>query len=280
MKGGTNSIPPAGYLAAAVGTVLFTSINVWTGIHDITGPATAIRPWMVVSWEYTSAAMIVLLLPLLGFASMQARASFRTSAAAAAVIHVAGWLVFTLLHVGGFVLMRDTIYALKGSHYDFAGIDSWFYEAPKDAASYAILVMTLTIASRTPPLESNTGSPTDLEAQRVTIRDGARTIHALPSEIIAARSEGNYVEFNLLDGRRPLMRATMAEVERMLAVNGFIRVHRSWLVNPDHIRESRSAGSGDRRLLMGGDVEVPASRRYARALDPASAPDLQDNSAD
>ena len=280
MKGGTNSIPPVGYLTAAVGTVLFTSINVWTGIHDITGPATPIRPWMVVSWEYTSAAMILLLLPLLGIASMQAKALFRTSAAAAAAIHIAGWLVFTLLHVGGFVLMRDALYALMASHYDFAGIDSWFYEAPKDAASYAILVMTLTIASSRVDQTTDPAEPVreEPEVSRFTIRDGTRSAYVLPNEIVAANSEGNYVEFYLADARQLLMRTTLAEVERELAPRGIVRVHRSWLVNPGHIRETRSAGSGDRRLLMLGDLEVPASRRYVATLEQGqSGADLQDS---
>lgn len=275
MDVGTKRIPLSGYVVAAAGTVLFTTINIWTGIHDLAGSERGINDWMIVCWEYTSATMILLLLPLLGFASLKASAASRMSIPRAAAIHLGGWIIFTLLHVTGFIVLRHGIYAVMGSRYDFSGVDSWAYEAPKDAGSYAILVMTLSIAARRagrPATSPHTAIDAGPDHPRFTIRDGARSIYVLPAEIVAVSSEGNYVEFHLTDGRRPLMRTTLAEAGRALSTLGLVRVHRSWLVNPEHIRENAPAGSGDRRLLMTGGVEVPASRRYAQALGaPVSA---------
>jgi len=98
------------------------------------------------------------------------------------------------------------------------------------------------------------------------IRDGGAMIRAPVGEILAARAAGNYVEFVLADGRRPLMRASMAGVEAALAAHGFLRTHRSWLVNATRVRALVPAGSGDFRLDLDGGVSAPLSRRYPAAL--------------
>ena len=98
------------------------------------------------------------------------------------------------------------------------------------------------------------------------IRDGARIIRTPLSEIVAVSSAGNYVEFWLADGRRPLMRATLAAVEVELERFGFVRAHRSWLVNSGRVTGLRPEGSGDWTVELGA-VEAPLSRRYPQALE-------------
>ena len=85
-------------------------------------------------------------------------------------------------------------------------------------------------------------------------------------EIVAATAAGNYVEFALEDGRRPLMRASLGAVETALAPHGFVRTHRSWLVNAARVRALTAAGSGDFRLDLGCGLTAPLSRRYPGAL--------------
>ena len=98
------------------------------------------------------------------------------------------------------------------------------------------------------------------------IRDGARIIRVPLADILAVSSAGNYVEFRLADGRRPLMRATLAAVEAELSRFGFVRVHRSWLVNTERVTGLRPDGSGDWTVELGA-VEAPLSRRYPAALE-------------
>ena len=97
------------------------------------------------------------------------------------------------------------------------------------------------------------------------IRDGARIIRAPLGDILAVSSAGNYVEFLLADGRRPLMRATLAAVEAELSRFGFVRVHRSWLVNAERVTGLQPDGSGDWTVELGA-VNAPLSRRYPAAL--------------
>jgi len=85
-------------------------------------------------------------------------------------------------------------------------------------------------------------------------------------QILAVRAAGNYVEFLLDDGRRPLMRAALAGVEEKLSSFGFVRTHRSWIVNPARVTRLQAAGSGDYRLELGPDAEASLSRRFREAL--------------
>jgi DNA-binding LytR/AlgR family response regulator len=74
------------------------------------------------------------------------------------------------------------------------------------------------------------------------------------------------VEFVLADGRKPLMRAPLSEVETALAPAGFLRTHRSWVVNPAHMQALTPTGSGDFSLDLGRGVIAPVSRRHRQAL--------------
>ncbi|HUO12921.1 MAG TPA: LytTR family DNA-binding domain-containing protein, partial [Caulobacteraceae bacterium] len=105
-------------------------------------------------------------------------------------------------------------------------------------------------------------SPTSFD-----IRDGPALLRVPTAEILAVRAAGNYVEFLLDDGRRPLMRASLQQIEAGLAPAGLVRTHRSWIVNHRRVRALVPAGSGDFRLDLGGGVSAPLSRRFPGALE-------------
>ena len=86
------------------------------------------------------------------------------------------------------------------------------------------------------------------------------------SDILAVRSAGNYAEFLLSDGRRPLMRTSLGGLQGRLGPQGFVRTHRSWLVNAARVTGLRPEGSGDYAVELGA-VEVPLSRRFREALE-------------
>lgn len=73
-------------------------------------------------------------------------------------------------------------------------------------------------------------------------------------------AQGNYAQLNTADGRH-LVRNTMASLERQLG-DGFVRVHRSAIVNRAHIEriEPRSHGSYD--LILSGGERIVTSRSY------------------
>jgi DNA-binding LytR/AlgR family response regulator len=98
------------------------------------------------------------------------------------------------------------------------------------------------------------------------ILDGGRTLRTPLGKIISLRAAGNYVEFLLEDGTKPLMRTSLTDMEAALAPAGFVRTHRSWLINQHHIRTLTPTGSGDFTLTLDGGTEAPLSRRFPAAL--------------
>jgi DNA-binding LytR/AlgR family response regulator len=97
------------------------------------------------------------------------------------------------------------------------------------------------------------------------IRDGAKLTRVKFDEILAITSAGNYVEFVLRDGRRLLMRSPLSALETELATQGFLRTHRSWLVNAKQVTALRPEGSGDYAVEL-QSLTVPLSRRFPEAL--------------
>ena len=61
------------------------------------------------------------------------------------------------------------------------------------------------------------------------------------------------------------MRSALMTIESELAPHGFLRVHRSWLVNPSQMTALKPDGSGDYTVEL-GQLEVPLSRRFPEAL--------------
>ncbi|HYJ34867.1 MAG TPA: LytTR family DNA-binding domain-containing protein, partial [Rhizomicrobium sp.] len=97
------------------------------------------------------------------------------------------------------------------------------------------------------------------------IRDGAKLTRVMLADILAVTSAGNYVEFLMQDGRRLLMRTPLSAVESDLAERGFVRTHRSWLVNEKAVTGLTPEGSGDYEVALGG-LTAPLSRRFPAAL--------------
>ena len=62
------------------------------------------------------------------------------------------------------------------------------------------------------------------------------------------------------------MRATLATVEAALAPHGFVRTHRSWLINSQRVRALTPEGAGDWSVELEGAGRVHVSRRFSQAL--------------
>jgi hypothetical protein len=175
-----------------------------------------------------------------------------------------GLIVYFVVHVGGFSVLRALAVPLLLEHHYRPGSPARElpYEFAKDVVTYALsLVMIRRV------LDWRMTSQTDQRAAPASfdIRDGARLVRAPISEIIAIHSAGNYAEFLLTDGRRPLMRTPLGNLEQELASQGFVRTHRSWLVNAARVTGLRPEGSGDYAIELGG-LDVPLSRRFPNAL--------------
>lgn len=246
-----------------VGVTLFVvamnGVNVLTFMADNPGdPARG-----VIIGEVTSAiaglAMIWMPWAAVRHVPLNSRPWWRTLG-----IHAAVLVLFSLAHVGGFVLLRHLIWGALGETYDFGNwLERFPYEFRKDAVSYSIIMLAFWLVRErivAAALPSATREPATFD-----IRDGARIVRANIADILAVSSAGNYAEFHLADGRKPLMRASLASLEARLAEQGFVRTHRSWLVNAARVTELKPEGSGDYAVTLGG-VVAPLSRRFPDAL--------------
>jgi LytTr DNA-binding domain len=187
----------------------------------------------------------------------------RPSPLAAVGVIGAGLPAFALIHLGGCALLRALVYPSIVGRADESLFSAELpYEIGKDVLSYAAAVVgfAVILALRiAPPRDSQTPATFD-------IQDGSRLIRAPLGDILAVRSAGNYAEFLLGDGRRPLMRTSLAGLQASLEPLGFVRVHRSWLVNSARVTGLRPEGSGDYSVELGQGVEAPLSRRFPAAL--------------
>lgn len=240
-------------LVGAIGLV-----NVLTIQHDAPKLG-VVRPAI---WEATSALVTFCIFAIPGaMALWMVRRRPRWWLAVPA--HLGAVLIYSILHVSGFVTLRTLAHGLLlRETYHFGPLSTEFpYEFRKDMMSYGLATIIFWLA-----LRRGAQKPTQ-PARPATfdIRDGSRLIRAPVDDILAARSAGNYVEFVLTDGRRPLMRSSLSAVLVDLADHGFVRTHKSWLINTARVTGLKPEGSGDYAVEL-GELEVPLSRRFPAAL--------------
>ncbi len=260
--GGTGGVLYA-YLAIAGFMLSIDTVDILTVLHDAARSGIKIAAWQPTVWEYTSGAASIavagLARPALRLAPPERRRWLRFAS-----VHALAASAYSVLHIAGMVGARMAIYAVLGLHYRWA-LSDFAYEYRKDLPSYVLIASIFWVAGRLTQRPAPAASARSAVAT-FDIVDGARTWRTPVGEIVAVQSAGNYVEFRLADGAVRMMRATLAEVERGLAAHGFVRVHRSWIVNAHRLRLLEPSGSGDYRLVLDGGVEAPVSRRYPAAL--------------
>ncbi len=79
------------------------------------------------------------------------------------------------------------------------------------------------------------------------------------SEILYCTADGGYTNFILSDNSKICVSKSISEFENMLDDNEFLRIHKSSIVNLDHIKEYRRGDGGS--LIMANDYEIEVSRR-------------------
>jgi hypothetical protein len=234
------------------------AMDVFNVAHERAQAGRPVPIWEPVVWEFSSGLVLILLAPL---ALRVVRRVPPTAPPALGwiPIHLAAMLVFSLVHVVVMGGLRFAAYALVGGFYaPLAPLGDWPYELRKDALVYAGLVVLYRVwtASAPPSPRLATTGPAPLE-----IRDGPR-LRVLPLEDIAwIEAAGNYVEIHAGEGVI-LHRAALSQMERRLAGEGFVRIHRSRLVRRAAIRAVETSPSGDFTVRLASGEALGGSRRY------------------
>lgn len=95
-------------------------------------------------------------------------------------------------------------------------------------------------------------------ALKLTLTQGDRTHAVSPEQIAWCQADDNYTALHLADERRFISARTLKDYDEMLSPFGFIRVHKSALVNRKHV--DGIDGEGRVRLLNGTRVEISRRR--------------------
>ncbi|WP_067176190.1 LytR/AlgR family response regulator transcription factor [Microtetraspora niveoalba] len=103
----------------------------------------------------------------------------------------------------------------------------------------------------------------DGETDVIPVELGGRTRFVARQAVRYAQAHGDYVRLHTVDGAF-LVRMPLAALERRWSGSGFLRAHRSTLVNARHVSELRF--DGGRMVLQVGPEAVPVSRRHAREV--------------
>lgn len=100
---------------------------------------------------------------------------------------------------------------------------------------------------------------------RITVAERGRSVRLCADDIIWMAAEDNYVR--ICYGRETLLvRSTLNKLERDFKRNVLLRVHRSWIVNVNSVKEIRQSRNYQYSLVLSDGTAIMSSRRYKRSL--------------
>jgi two-component system LytT family response regulator len=100
---------------------------------------------------------------------------------------------------------------------------------------------------------------------RILVRDVDRLVPVFMKDVQRLEAEGEYVAVHA-GARRYLVRLPISEFERLLDAERFVRIHRSHIVNLDHVRSMEPYDGARLEVRMKDGTRIVASRSRTREL--------------
>jgi DNA-binding LytR/AlgR family response regulator len=100
---------------------------------------------------------------------------------------------------------------------------------------------------------------------KIGIKSNGRVLFIDPRDIAVVEAEGNYVLLRRETGT-DLLRESISEIAEKLEPFGFVRIHRSVLVNASFVQDVRPCSTGDYQLRLKGGREYTVTRTYKKNL--------------
>jgi two-component system LytT family response regulator len=100
---------------------------------------------------------------------------------------------------------------------------------------------------------------------RILVRDRGRIVPVAWKVIEHLEAEDDYTRVHVR-GKSYLVNLAISDFERVAPAERFVRVHRSHIVNLDHVAHLTPMDGGRFTVEMAGGVKVPVSRGYARRV--------------
>ncbi|MBX2982977.1 MAG: LytTR family DNA-binding domain-containing protein [Flavobacteriales bacterium] len=102
-------------------------------------------------------------------------------------------------------------------------------------------------------------------AQEYVIKEKGREYRVAVKDIMWISTEGNYLELQT-EARRYLLRMTMNLIETELDPAVFMRIHRSYMVNMAHVRNTRYSGNNEFTFTMSNGKHLLSGRNYKEQI--------------
>jgi two-component system LytT family response regulator len=110
-------------------------------------------------------------------------------------------------------------------------------------------------------------SPSKVSAvDRLPIKVNGRIIVIRVADIDWIEADGDYVSVHV-GGKAWLMRETIAAVELRLVLSGFVRIHRSTLINAERVKELRPQDKGEYTVVLDDGKELKLTRHYRASIE-------------
>jgi two-component system LytT family response regulator len=103
-------------------------------------------------------------------------------------------------------------------------------------------------------------------ADRFPIKANGRIVVVRLADIDWIEADGDYVSVHV-GGKTWLTRETIAAVELRLALSGFVRIHRSILVNAERVKELRPRDKGEYTVVLNDGTELKMTRNYRTSVE-------------
>ena len=101
---------------------------------------------------------------------------------------------------------------------------------------------------------------------RIPLKTRGRVMIVNVTDIDWVEADGDYVSVHV-GANSWLLRETIAAAEARLALSGFVRIHRSALVNINRVRELLPLTKGEFTVVLRDGTELKLSRNHRFALE-------------
>ncbi|HXP43603.1 MAG TPA: LytTR family DNA-binding domain-containing protein [Candidatus Acidoferrales bacterium] len=100
---------------------------------------------------------------------------------------------------------------------------------------------------------------------KIGIKSNGRILFVDPHDVVVVQAEGNYVLLQRETGSA-LLRESISTIAEKLKAYGFVRIHRSVLVNASFVQEIRPCATGEYQLRVKDGREYTVTRTYKKNL--------------
>ncbi|MCH3881270.1 MULTISPECIES: LytR/AlgR family response regulator transcription factor [Tenacibaculum] len=103
-----------------------------------------------------------------------------------------------------------------------------------------------------------TGFNEKFNQRKITVSTDGKLIFLESDEILFVESEGNYSTIHTKDGKKIVLTKKLKEVDQLLPSNHFFRIHNSFIINLNKIKEFLKT---DGYVIIEGNHKIPVSRQ-------------------